>query len=225
MKQALISFFCRFSYPQRVFASAILKFIDVSTVGGLVDAPCGEGATSWTLSKYRNLKVYGFDISPESIKKAKNNFKRENLSFEVSDVHDAVNSCNNVKYFCIINSLFLLPEPSKLLESVKIKLLPGGRLFVIVPNTENENFKWFQANNPGVNKLVLCESEFQTFFSSAGWELDKVVPIVYARSFRRKDVAFLSIFAPIYLQILNSLQELFGIGKPNYFLLVLKTND
>ena len=221
MKHAIIKYLLRFSYPQHQFAKSILRLIDSNTKSELVDIPCGDGITSWHFARLNNLTVYGYDISPTSIENAENNFSRNNLFFEIADINEAIPKHASAKYFCIINSLFLLPQPDSILKNVHTSITNDGSLFVIVPNINGPNFKWFQEHNPGINKLLLAESEFKEYFSSCGWSVQKTIPLAYARTYGRKDTAMFSVFAPIYLSILNYFQGLFN-GTPNYFLIVLK---
>jgi 2-polyprenyl-3-methyl-5-hydroxy-6-metoxy-1,4-benzoquinol methylase len=222
MKKTVIRYLLRFSYPQNVFAEAIIRFIDVKSKDDLIDVPCGDGITSWQFSRLNNLIVYGYDISSGCIQNAKRNFYKNNLFFEEADIKQAILKHSGVKYFCIINSLFLLPEPDSILNAVHNSIRNNGLLFIIVPNTEGPNFKWFEKHNPGINRLILAESEFQSYFSSNCWNLQKTIPLAYIRTFSRKDLAFLSVFAPLYLSILNYFQTLFKANTSNYFLLVMQ---
>jgi|GEM_PF-6994320 2-polyprenyl-3-methyl-5-hydroxy-6-metoxy-1,4-benzoquinol methylase len=222
MIKRLVVYLRRFSYPQYVFAASIKRFIKPDAKGVLLDVPCGNGVTSWALSSIKELNVFGYDISSNAIHIAKESFERKNLNFEVSDIRNALSKHPVIDYFCIINSLFLLPEPDSILEDVKGVLKKEGALFVILPNADSRAFKWFQKDNPGVNKLILRESELEEHFSSCGWRMFDKVPIVYARSYKRKDVFFFSILAPVYLGILNRIQTLLKLKEPNYFLLVLR---
>jgi len=225
MKKALIKYLQRFSYPQGEYISAIKPFINQSDKAVLIDAPCGRGATSWHLSAIKNLEVFGYDIGEKPIEIAKDSFSRSNLHFAVADIHNVIAKHVGMQYFCIINSLFLLPETDKILENIRGALKNEGKLFLVVPNIHTDNFKWFQKNYPEVNKFTIADSEFDSYFSSRGWSIQKVSPIVYARSFNRKDVKYFFVFAPLYLKALNFIQTLLRVGKPNYFMLALSKSN
>jgi SAM-dependent methyltransferase len=220
MKQKLLKFLNGIAYPQSLFSGAILRFVDKEADGVMVDAPCGRGATSWCLAKKSKLKIYGYDIDENSIESAKKNFFRDNLSFKQADIFTAIALHTNAKYFCIINSLFLLPEPERILREVKNALSEDGTFFVIVPNTEGPNFLWFEANHKGVNKLILSENELEPYFSSNGWLTERKMPLAYAQSIGRSNLIASSPLSPFILRVLNLFQSL--SGKPNYFLLCLK---
>ncbi len=221
MKQAIIKYLLRFSYPQNVFADAIINCIDVTGKNDLVDAPCGDGITSWQFSRVSNLTVYGYDINPASVQNAKNNFKRSNLHFNVADISDVISKHAHAKYFCIINSLFLLPKPEEILKALHDESEEDRELFVIVPNINGRNFKWFEKHNPGVNNLILGEREFAYYFAKQGWMLKNATPLAYVHSYGRKDTSMFSVFAPLYLRILNYIQTRLENKTPNYFLLQL----
>jgi hypothetical protein len=221
MKLAISRYLLRFSYPQNLFTDVIAGCIDLSTKNDLIDVPCGDGITSWRFSEFKNLTVYGYDINPIAVKNAKQNFKNNNLLFDVADIHNVISKHSKAKYWCILNSLFLLPDPEFILTSLYAQSIDGIELFVIVPNINGKNFKLFQANNPTINKLILAEGEFSDYFYKLGWKLKKASPIAYTHSYDRTDTAFFSVFAPFYLTVLNYLQPLFGSKTPNYFLLQL----
>jgi 2-polyprenyl-3-methyl-5-hydroxy-6-metoxy-1,4-benzoquinol methylase len=225
MKAALVKYLSRFSYPQCVFAASIKRNIKNSSASVLIDTPCGTGVTSWRLSALNALNVYAYDISPDSIAMANARFKRNNLHFNALDIHAVALSHCNIKYFCIINSLFLLPEPDLLLQELKFSVSEDGALYIIVPNIKTPGFKLFQQENKNVNKFTLAENQFQAYFDSHGWKLLKIEPIVYAGSYRRWDLRLVSIFAPLYLNFLNFVQSLFKAGQPNYFLLILEKDN
>jgi len=222
MKGKLINYLQRFSYPQSEFVASIIPFINKTEEKTLVDAPCGTGVTSWQFSKLKNITAHGYDIDKASITYANKSFKGNNLVFKAMDIHSAIDEQKDVNYFCIINSLFLLPEPDSILTKIKPVLATDGLLFIVIPNTEGPNFKWFQNKYPGVNKLILSKEQIEPYFSSKGWRLLVMNSIVYTRTYGRRDIRFLSVLSLIYLRIINYFQSAFKIGTPNYFTLVLK---
>jgi SAM-dependent methyltransferase len=224
MKKKIISFMSRYFYPQNNFAGAILKFIDrkKGVKQLLIDAPCGNGETSWHFAKRPYLDVFAYDLDEQSIATAKANFKAPNLVFEAKSIFDVFPNLSQVDYFCIINSLFLLPDPEKILSSVREKMKDDSLLFVIVPNVQGKNYKWFIERNAGFNKLVLNSEEFASYFGKQGFEIKTTESLAYAHNFGRTDVRFLSVFAHVYLTVLNGMQKAMSIGTPNYYLIVLK---
>lgn len=223
VKSKIIDFFAKSFYPQNVFAKSIKKQISNNVGIQIVDVPCGNGETSWNFSTNKKCKVYGYDISEDSIRIAKQRFKSNNLEFEVSSIFDALNKHSSINYICIINSLFLLPSPEKILDLAISKVKPDGLVFVIVPNTEGKNFKWFnREKESAINSLKLAPYEFNLYFNNDCMRLRKVIPIAYAHNLGRIDTKYFSVFSHIYLTILNKIQTVFKIGLPNYFLLLLE---
>ena len=213
----------RHFYPQNVFAKSILKHVETGAVPKkLLDVPCGNGETSWHFSRNKGLLVYGYDIDRNSVETAKSNYKAKNLLFETKGIFEVIAEQDDVDYFCIINSLFLLPEPERILREASGKIRKDGLLCIIVPNVEGRNFKWFNSRNPDVNKLILHRTEFESYFAQQGLQIKSSKALAYAHTMGRRDIKFFSIFSHFYLYILNFFQTRLSIGKPNYYLIVLK---
>jgi 2-polyprenyl-3-methyl-5-hydroxy-6-metoxy-1,4-benzoquinol methylase len=221
MKNQLIKFLSRHFYPQTVFVSSIKKYINISSQGLLIDSPCGNGETSWGFATNKHLSVFGYDIDEVSIETAQSRFNAPNLRFKACDIFEAISLHNNVDYFCIINSLFLLPDPKRIIEAVKNSLNDNGILFVIIPNIEGKNFKWFSSNGNQVNKLILAKNEITPYFNSFGLKVKCIESIVFTNNYGRKDIKLFSVFSHFYLSLLNKIQTFFKIGQPNYFLIVI----
>lgn len=81
MKQLLIAFLSRYSYPQKDFASAIINSIN-QPISLLVDAPCGNGETTQLFLKKINCKIIGADISEKFIRYAKNNYSKKIIFYQ-----------------------------------------------------------------------------------------------------------------------------------------------
>lgn len=222
MKQKIVQLISRHFYPQNIFADSILKHISSgSSKRALIDAPCGNGETSWRFSKNKNLMVYAYDLDETSVQTAKLNYKADNLHFDVLDIFQVIAATRHFDYFCIINSLFLLPEPGKILRNLREKMVDTSTLFVIVPNTKGRNFEWFNTKNRDLNKLILSRESFESYFLNYGLNIVKVEPIAFTHNFGRTDVKLFSVFSHFYLRGLNFFQTSFSIGKPNYYLIVL----
>jgi len=225
MKDYLIKQLSRFFYPQYIFGKEIYNFIkEQKGIKLIIDAPCGNGETTYHISRYSSALVYGYDISNEAICIAKKYFTRKNLTFEVSDVFSVFQKHKNIDVFCLINSLFLLPNQDDLLKQIYNSLSKDGFLILILPNIESINYKKFinDESNKKINTLTLSKSEFNHFFSKYGFEIIRIKPIVYAHLYGRKDIKFLSVFSHLYLILLNFIQTFLKIGTPSYFLLVAK---
>jgi 2-polyprenyl-3-methyl-5-hydroxy-6-metoxy-1,4-benzoquinol methylase len=221
MKEKIIRILSAYFYPQNVFAKSILRYISTTdSEKKLIDAPCGNGETSQHFAKNKNLSVFGYDLNDKSIANAKKNHTAKNLNFETANIFDVMTRHTAVDYFCIINSLFLLPEPDRLLREAKNTLKKDGRLFVIIPNVEGKNFKWFSQQDKDLNKLLLNFDEITPYFKRCDLEVKEIKPIAYTHNYGRKDVFLFSVFSHFYLSVLNFFQTNLSIGNPNYFLIV-----
>ncbi len=214
----------KFNYPQRVFGNEALNYIreNLENTKLIIDCPCGNGETTWHLSKIKNARIVAADISAESIQRAKTYYSASNIEFSCKDIKDCIQGIENKSVFCLINSLFLFPNAAEILTELQPQIKrTKSELILIVPNTKGRNFIWFQKNNPGENKLILDHEQLKPFFEDMNFKVDLLKPICYTHHFNRKDIRFFSIFWALYLNCLNKLQTAFKIGKANYFFIAL----
>jgi trans-aconitate methyltransferase len=131
-------------YPQSLFTKKIKRLLPEGTKS-IIDAPCGSGLTTYELSRFfPAAKVTGVDISKKDISFANKKYTSSNLNYLEKDIHSFIDETEKIEVFCLINSLFLLPEPERLLRKISQKLNEKGQLFLILPNPESINFKRYQ---------------------------------------------------------------------------------
>ncbi len=216
----------KYNYPQLVFAGQIASLLKHNSPSLIIDCPCGNGETSYNLQKLTRAKVLAFDISEESINRANKNFVAHRLNYETSTIENVLDKQKQFDVFCIINSLFLLENYDSVLKSLhKSAALNKAQVLIIIPNTEGKNFKWFQSQNTNENKLVLKESEIESFFHGYGFRTELIKPICYTHHYNRTDIKLFSVFWSFYLNFLNTIQSFFKIGKANYFLIALTSQN
>lgn len=214
----------KYNYPQISFAKQIAAYLLHSgkPIQTIIDCPCGNGETSFNIARLTNAKVIAADISEDSIQRAKTNFSQPNIYFSVNTIESVLDSQKQYDAFCIINSLFLLDNYDGILKSLKeTAAINQAKVLIIIPNTEGKNFKWFQSQHTGENKLVLKQNEIEPFFSKYGFKAELIKPICYTHHYNRKDIKLFSVFWSLYLSVLNQIQTFFKIGKANYFLIAL----
>jgi 2-polyprenyl-3-methyl-5-hydroxy-6-metoxy-1,4-benzoquinol methylase len=218
----------KYNYPQIVFARQIFKYLNSSGkhLKTIIDCPCGNGETSFNISKLTDAQVIAADISSESISCCKKNFSATNLNYEVSTIESVLNFHKEFDAFCIINSLFLLENYDAILKMLSENVNENkAQVIIIIPNTAGKNFKWFQSQNTNENKLVIKENEIETFFSKHHFKVQLIKPICFAHHYSRKDVKLFSVFWSIYLNLINNIQTALKIGKANYFLIALSSQN
>lgn len=222
-KKLITTQVAKYIYPQTVFAQSINNQITSTNQGVLLDVPCGNGETTWHLAQHSlNLTVHGYDLDAASIARATTNFNATNLSYEVSAAQAALAQHNQVYYTCIINSIFLLPQPEQLLSTAYSKLITGGKLFVIIPNTVGRNYQYFeQSGQAHINSLVIHHTEITNWFATIGLTVSNITPIAYTHHYNRTDTKFMSVLGHYYLNMLNKIQTALKIGTPNYFLITI----
>lgn len=216
----------QYNYPQIVFAKEIASYLNGKQDLTIIDCPCGNGETSFNMARLTNSKILAFDISEACIQGAKVNFPTPKVEFKVNTIESVLDAYKQFHAFCIINSLFLLENYDSILKNLQKSVSTNNaKAFIIIPNTEGKNFKWFQSQGTNENKLVITENEIESFFKRYGFKTELVKPICYAHHYNRKDVKLFSVFWSLYLSVLNKIQALFKIGTPNYFLIALSSQS
>lgn len=224
LKRKIIRYLARFFYPQNIFGKSIVSVLkEKKNISVIIDAPCGNGETTYHLSKIKSAKVFGYDISHESINWANETFQMQNLKYESCDIFQVFEKHKKIDVFCVINSFFLLPHQDLLLSHIHNILNDDGLLILILPNIEGKNYRNFLEvqNKNKINTLVLSPSQFNTYFQKHNFRIVKMKGIVYAHFYNRAELKFLSVLSHFYLSLLNYFQSFLKINRPNYYLLVL----
>jgi 2-polyprenyl-3-methyl-5-hydroxy-6-metoxy-1,4-benzoquinol methylase len=207
------------NYPKYLFYKFIKKHIP-STAEQIVDAPCGVGYITHFLSKsFPNTLFYGIDIDEESIKEAQRDWSGKNITYYQNDIY-TFSFTEDYDIFLLINSLFLLPEPKKLMAKIKENLKPGGSVIVIVPNIHSDNFKSFQRAHPGENTFIKDRNEMILFFKEAGYTVEKTEGLIYVPyvGINRK---WLWIFKGSYPFVFDKVYKWLS-SKPSYWGFIIK---
>ena len=205
-------------YPQSLFAEKLAERISKDTKQ-IIDAPCGDGLTTSILAgHFPTAQVLGADISEKSVKSACKKYAATNLNFKEEGIHKLIENIEKVEVFCLINSLFLLPNPKKLLKKISRKLTKNGRLFLILPNPESTNFKRYQQLFPEINTFILEQNNYAAFFKNMSLQILHCEGIVRVPIYGRWDTKLLYPVRDRYLFHLESrsLSEDYG-----YFLVEL----
>src|ERR1051326_3701074 len=208
MSKNLIKHIASYFYPQNIFARSILYELKRKDgIHVIIDAPCGNGETSFHLSKIKNAKVFAYDISETSINNAKNHFAAKNLFFESCDILNVFEKIQQCDVFCLINSFFLLPKQELILSSIHKILNKDGLLMMILPNIVAKNYVHFlkHETNKTVNNFLLGKKDFTSYFNKNGFQVKKEKGIIYTHYYGRKDTQWLSVFSHFYLTFLNSI--------------------
>ena len=230
LKAALIKWMAKFFYPQITFAASIKRHLPKESAFTLIDAPCGNGETSYHFARMANATVRGCDIDDKSLGNARRHFSLPNLTYEQQDIRSLVAESPRFDAFCIINSLYCLPDCERVLSQLRDLMHSDAQLFIIVDNIEGgENYRRFAASHPVTPKKspssqlhALKNAEFHSFFESLGFVVKDVTPIVYTHSHHPLAGRLLSIFCHFYLAALNVFQTSLRIGQPNYYLIRLQ---
>ncbi len=217
--------FYKWQYPQYEFGYAVSNYVQRGRDNKkLLDAPCGNGETSYTIaSKNPGLPVFAYDISGAAISNANKNFgPLKNLHFAVADIFDVVNKHSEVDYFCMINSIFLLPDQNLLVDLVHKSLHADGKFMLIIPNIEGKNYKDFRADHPTFNSMELRDHEFADFMKKHNFKMIHREGVCFANFYGRIELKLFSYLSPFYFRFLNNVMKLFNKKTPSYWFMVFE---
>ncbi len=222
MKTRLKEFLFRSSFPQTEFAQAIARALPPSAANRtLIDAPCGFGVTSFHLSRIPNTVVAGYDLDSDSVDRAKQCFGSEDrLSFSQSDIQNVLEEQTRVDVFCLINSLFLLPDPENLLRRIREIIFPHGDLFLIVPNIRSDNYRRFCELSPdSPNSLELSKEQFSPYLAELRLRVVSIEGLIHTSVYGRSSNRLATILRPVILRTSNTIAKRFLRSTPAYYLI------
>lgn len=162
--------FLFFRYPQYIMSLELTKII--MTIPDyqkrhIIDIPCGDGIISyWLKKRIPESKFELYDISEEKINRAKKYLS--NMKIEMGDIFNIeIEGDNNI--WLLINSLYCLPDKSRLLSQMNQKM---EYIIGIFPNLDHPNYKVFMHKNPGFsNPSAMTVDETIQFFGQFNYSL------------------------------------------------------
>ena len=122
-----------------------LKLVDIQDGWTMLDIGCGGGATLQRLLKRsKDAKVYGIDISEESVAKA----KKVNAEVLDKQVFITQGSAEKLPYedkkfdlVTAVETVYFLPNLPDCLQEVRRVLKPGGKFAILVEVVDSDS-KW-----------------------------------------------------------------------------------
>ncbi len=189
MANILKKFFSQTAHPQGFLGRLMLKMMNFGhaplTNWGLdkiefkdqwtiLDIGCGGGATLQRLLKRsKGAKVYGIDISEESIKKAKEVNAKE-LDKQVFISQGSATSLpyadNTFDLITAVETVYFWPELPKCLGEVRRALKPGGQFTIMVEVIEGDSV-W---KNVVEGMTVYSPEQLKEMLDTAGFNDTKV---------------------------------------------------
>ncbi len=235
LKNTILKKHAQHRYPQYLFGKAAQ---DIATTHKtqfklreikILDAPCGTGETTYHLAQVNGSTVTGIDAWEPYLAQANSDFgAAPNVYFYKQDIFEHLKTfVGFYDVINIINSLFLFKEAEKLLMIAKKSLTENGKLVVIIPNTESQNFLDFQKNDANkTNKSVYTREQIVVLFEKCGFEIAHLQGLAYTSHvvgtpFQQK----LSIAKDYFLLVKDALQKTKGTRPPSYWLFVLTQNN
>ena len=146
-----------------------LKLVDIQDGWTMLDIGCGGGATLQRLLKRsKDVKVYGIDISEESVAKA----KKVNAEVLDKQVFDTLGSAEKLPYedekfdlVTAVETVYFWPHLPDCLKEVRRVLKQGGKFAILVEVVDSDS-KWtnvvegMTAYSPEDLKKLLDEAGF-----------------------------------------------------------------
>ena len=159
-----------FQFWMRHFQLPALIEIDVSQKGKLLDISCGTGEFLKQLEHndvHRNLQVYGLDLSPKMLKKAKNKLSSK-VNLLEGDVHQLPFKNNTFDYAISTEAFHHYHNQRKALFEMGRVCKKSGRVIVVDINFfSNAIHRMFEIFEPGCVR-VNSQKEMFKLFQKAG---------------------------------------------------------
>ncbi|MDH7463235.1 class I SAM-dependent methyltransferase [Chitinophagaceae bacterium 26-R-25] len=211
-------------YPQHQFYKFIINNLPQKKYASIIDGPCGYGYITSQVAANADVKqAVGVDLGTDQISHAQRVYgkgAKGNLDFEKIEIHQFLSTQDSFDAYLLVNSIFLLPEPEKLLKAIHSKLSSEGSLFVIIPNVHSKNFNNFQKIDPELNKLILTKEQAEKYFLDYGFKTEKIEPLTFSYFFGNKLLPFTWKFRNLYLGTTSAINKVLG-RKSNYWGFVL----
>lgn len=223
--QDLSPYLKKIAFPQRDFAQAIIQYIKPKMgreLKCLVDAPCGFGQTTYYFAEaFPQATVFGLDIDPELVQYGKKHLNRENIKYAVQDIQRISElELPKVDVFCIINSVFLLPDMDQLLRDIHKLLSPDGWLIMVIPNIKGSNYKYFISKfSSSLNVREFTAKEAESILDPLGFQLIETEPIIHIRIFGGRIRKAFFFFLPFLIRFIDRITR---SGTPAYHILFCK---
>jgi cyclopropane fatty-acyl-phospholipid synthase-like methyltransferase len=171
-----------FSHFGRYFYAS--KALDIKSTDTIIDASCGEGYGTYSLSKLVKT-TYGLDINEEYIKSARKIYYDEIGQYETNKIDLTFLTYNDFyrfNQFLLVDKIFSIEsfehipkeEIEGFIDKLMSKLKVGGSMFVTVPlgNNEASSFNPFHCNEPSIDFIY---NIFSKYFKKIDIEIDSFV--------------------------------------------------
>lgn len=179
--------FGEFRYPIRLRAIMLRRSIPKKFSAKVIwDAGCGEGQTSFWLSRrFANAKIIGTDIKRENIKHCENiahYMTKRNNTFMQKDILES--RFRNIDLIVCFEVLEHIDNYGKALNIFSDSLVPGGLLVI---HTPADNY--FQSPNWGLRRFMHAEErgtvneEVGQYHIRSGYDLDKLAGKIESMGF------------------------------------------
>ncbi len=180
----------------------IAKEVNLNPNDRILDAGCGSGEHLEMLEKMGFTNVYGFDLSEEMVKIARQ--KCRHAKIEKGDTEKLDYPSDFFDAIIAISLLMYLPEPKKGLMELKRVLKNDGKLIVVNQNLKGSKFKSLIARRGNINLYS------QPWNKDVDWSLAATRKLIEDSGFRilyAKGFGFVLSRCPEILMPVNILLE------------------
>jgi cyclopropane fatty-acyl-phospholipid synthase-like methyltransferase len=150
-----------------------MKTLGIAENDCIVDGSCGNGYGSYGLS-FRAKHVYGLDINDTYLELARNNFKKDNLTF--CTYNEFYNTEIKLDKIISIETFEHVPKENNIefVKDLVSCLKENGSMFTTVPlgNNEPSSYNKWHLFEPDISYIY---NLFSKYFKSINIEIDKFV--------------------------------------------------
>jgi len=161
-----------------------IQYLFVGRVGKVLDIACGTGKTIEILSNYKNIEIYGCDISDFLIAKAiSKGIRKENLSVcdatrmnYASNFFDYSYSIGSLEHFTNDGILSCISESCRITKHISFHMVPvsksgkdEGWIKTIQSYHNNSTMWWFEKFRASYNTVIVLDSRWQDKISNGKW--------------------------------------------------------
>jgi SAM-dependent methyltransferase len=202
-----------FRYPQFLWARSIAAILARFAPPPLtiVDAPSGNGVvTYWLRRRHPQYRYILVDVSPDAIDVARHNIKSAGVTFVCADISDYLQGAQlGPAVLLLINSLYLLPEPDRLMLNIRSRFETVIGLF---PHIDRCNFRAFVRKNPTFkHSLLLDRNATVDYFAQYSFHLiyGSDISTIHQHAIPKVRVLY-----PILVRCLNLVEPIWALANP-----------
>jgi SAM-dependent methyltransferase len=146
-----------------VLLGRLCKFSGLPQTGNVLDIGCGNGGTLRAFAERGGWRLNGLEMDDRSLPAL-----REIAGFETLYTCEPADLPAAFDLVTMVHALEHFPEPGQTLRDLRGKIAAGGRLFIEVPNAEENPFDYLVADH----RMHFSPATLTWLVEEAGWTVD-----------------------------------------------------